>query len=113
MSATIGTSQEINPRTFQKYLLKLSGQHRTHVHKFPQSTKLHNQSKSQGRYQHPLHSRTIHTTSSGYTSFRFRLDTLDFVLMDGRPNTVAVRVDPRANEGWFYGTSVMTLTRLF
>jgi beta-galactosidase len=39
--------------------------------------------------------------SSGYTSFRFRLDTVSFVKM-GASNLLAVRVDPRANEGWFY-----------
>ena len=40
--------------------------------------------------------------SSGYTGFRFRVDGLSFAKLDGTPNLLAVRVDPRANEGWFY-----------
>ena len=41
--------------------------------------------------------------SSGYVGFRFRLDGLAcFRAGRGASNVVAVRVDPRANEGWFY-----------
>ena len=37
--------------------------------------------------------------SSGYTSFRFELTGL---LKPNEPALLAIRVDPRANEGWFY-----------
>ena len=36
---------------------------------------------------------------SGHTGFQFRLDGLLHVKLDGTPNLLAVRVDPRANEG--------------
>lgn len=49
--------------------------------------------------------------SSGYTSFRFRIDRLTYAKLDGAPNVLAVRVDPRANEGWFYeGRPEMSFT---
>jgi hypothetical protein len=39
--------------------------------------------------------------ASGYTSFRFRIDNLTS-FKPSATNVLAVRVDPRANEGWWY-----------
>ena len=39
--------------------------------------------------------------SSGYTGFRFELGADSGVLF-GKENVLAVRIDPRANEGWWY-----------
>jgi hypothetical protein len=42
--------------------------------------------------------------SSGYTGVRFELDS-DSGVKFGQPNLLAVRIDPRANEGWWYEVS--------
>lgn len=47
--------------------------------------------------------------SSGYTGFHYRADQ---VLRSDGDNVIAVRIDPRANEGWWYegGTSLTRIT---
>ena len=46
-----------------------------------------------------LNGQKLGTQSSGYMGFRYDLSKrLEF----GKPNTLAVRVDPRQNEGWWY-----------
>ena len=45
-----------------------------------------------------LNGQPVHRHPSGYIGFRIDLSRANF----GRPNTLAIRVDPRQNEGWWY-----------
>lgn len=45
---------------------------------------------------------------SGYMGFRYRVDDKG-LMTDGSDNVIAVRVDPRANEGWWCDNCFVSL----